>query len=169
MSTYSPSSSSNSTILNTDVSFSSTCTSSTTTPISIFPFSDFETLTPPILKKNEKPSLISVAVDSIPTPKSENTRKPLLSKTTMRPSLNSSISSFNLITDATDKSKKNELTNEFTNEPPLTSVSTSLLQGEKIEEEENLIRQPTKILDFLYLGSQEDALSEPTMKVNVYF
>jgi len=29
---------------------------------------------------------------------------------------------------------------------------------------ENILREPTKILDFLYLGSQEDSLSEKTMK-----
>lgn len=32
---------------------------------------------------------------------------------------------------------------------------------------EKTIREPTKILDFLYLGSQEDALSEITMKVRL--
>jgi hypothetical protein len=32
---------------------------------------------------------------------------------------------------------------------------------------EKTIREPTKILDFLYLGSQEDALSEITMKVRI--
>jgi hypothetical protein len=69
-----------------------------------------------------------------------------------------------LITDAAEKAKKNELCPDFTNDA-LTATSTSLMQGEKIDEEENLIRHPTKILDFLYLGSQEDALSEPTMKV----
>lgn len=54
------------------------------------------------------------------------------------------------------------------------STKTVASQAKQVDDnddndEVSLIRKPTKILDFLYLGSQEDALSEPTMKVCLHF
>ena len=72
--------------------------------------------------------------------------------------MNSSLNASNeteiesLIQESLDLDNKKKELSKSTNEPAIF--------------DEKEIRSPTKILNFLYLGSQEDALSESTMKVN---
>lgn len=75
----------------------------------------------------------------------------------LRPKLNQSLSTHESST-FTNNSSSN-LTQQAASRSDLFQFLSPITQTN-----ENVLREPTKILDFLYLGSQEDSLSEKTMR-----
>jgi hypothetical protein len=158
------SSSSSSTVINNDNS--SNCSSANTTPLSALPTTTNRFI----------PSGLSLTL-ALSSPIQLN-KHDILSPTLPSPirakpnQLNHSLSTY-----CVDDFKKNA-TSSFidadiskTNcDSSMTNASVSETNNENIQKNvnsEKTIREPTKILDFLYLGSQEDALSEITMKVRL--
>lgn len=161
------SSSSSSTVINNDNN-SSNCSSANTTPLSALPSTINHFI----------PSGLSLTL-ALSSPIRVNKRE-ILSPTSPTPNavrprpnqLNHSLSTY-----CVDEVKKAATSSFLDADIQKASVDASMSSANMVEannesiqknvNSEKTIREPTKILDFLYLGSQEDALSEITMKVRL--